>query len=181
MRTSPLQFLWRSFTQSIARVGRAGLIGLTLGAGLVESLALALNHHPGARMDIAWAWPPVTGWGSLTPFVHVTAVGAGLLLAALLALVVTVKLAVQGVVYAAEHAGEMAGAVVDQGLDVVDAFVDVVDGPNRHGFRGKRGPQAVTPKTGTMPIVVPPDAAQHAPVLTQPQVSATNDVHTYFG
>ncbi|HKD75321.1 MAG TPA: hypothetical protein VKB76_07485, partial [Ktedonobacterales bacterium] len=61
----------------------------------------------------------------------------------LAAFTVAVVQTVRGVIFAAEHVDDVAGAVVDRGLDVLDATVDALDGPNRHGFRGTRDPSVI--------------------------------------
>jgi hypothetical protein len=63
----------------------------------------------------------------------------GLLLACLVALTVAVTQTLRGVVFAAEHVDDVAGAILEKGLETVDATVDALDGPNRHGIRGKHG------------------------------------------
>ncbi len=129
--------LWQSFRLALGRIARAGLLGLALGLALVEGAAAFWNHT--AEPVVTLAWPHINVFAPTT-FVHVTAIAFGLLLGWLLAFTVAVMQTLRGVFFAAEHADDVAGAVLDKGLDVVDAAVDAVDGPDRHGFRGKRGP-----------------------------------------
>jgi hypothetical protein len=140
MQQSIIGKLWQAFRQGLGRIARAGLLGLALGLALVEGAAAFWNHT--AEAAVTLAWPHINVFAP-TVFVHVTAIAFGLLLGWLLAFTVAVMQTLRGVFYAAEHVDDVAGAALDKGLDVVDVAVDALDGPDRHGFRGKRGPATV--------------------------------------
>lgn len=135
--------VWAAFRAALGRVMRAGLGGLVAGFMLVEGLAAVLNKTVGDASGITLTWPPTVNISAPTFFVHLMAVITGLLLAYLLAFTVAVVQTLRGIFFAAEHADDVVATVVDKGLDVADAAVDAVDGPERHGFRGKR--DAVSP------------------------------------
>jgi hypothetical protein len=136
-----------AFRQALGRVIRAGVVGLLLGTALVEGLAIFFNKTAGDVSGITWAWPPEFNLSAPTAFVHTIAIIFGLLMGYLLAFTVAVMQTLRGVFFAAEHVDDVAGAALNKGLDLADAAVDAVDGPDRHGFRGKRGPVVMPPLT----------------------------------
>jgi hypothetical protein len=96
-------------------------------------------------------WPP----DAPHLIVHVAAGAFALLLA--YAAVTTVMLieGVRGLAGGVSRLDDMARAGAEVGLNVLDAMVDSVDGPNRYGFRGLRDPASV-------PV---PSIAQVAPIV----------------
>lgn len=124
---------------AFGKIVRAGLVALLIGALAIEVAALLWNAPAGAPSGIELnAWPPALHPTYPTLFTHALAVAFGLLLAYLVTLTVAVTQTLRGVVFAAEHVDDVAGALLEKGLETVDATVDVLDGPNRHGIRGKR-------------------------------------------
>jgi hypothetical protein len=125
---------------AVGKIVRAGLAALLIGVAAIEVAALLWNAPTGAPSGIELnTWPPALHPIYPTVFTHVLAAAFGLLLACLVALTVAVTQTLRGVVFAAEHVDDVAGAIVEKGLETVDATVDALDGPNRHGIRGKHG------------------------------------------
>jgi hypothetical protein len=112
---------FRAVRQAIGRVLRAGLVGVALGGVAGEV----------AGYFIDGGWPD-------RRFIHVAAGAVALLLGYALAVTAALVEGVRGMVAAASHVDDVAQAAADTGLNVVDAVVDAVDGPERHGFRGTR-------------------------------------------
>ena len=140
MTESVVGKLWQAFRQAFGKITRAGLSALIIGIVLVEGLALLWNAPHGAASGVDMTrWPPVFHATPPNLFVHLLAMAFGLLMAYLVAFTVAVVQTLRGVIFAAEHVDDVAGAIVDKSLDTLDAAVDTLDGPNRHGFRGKRG------------------------------------------
>lgn len=139
MKSPVLARVWEAFRQAIGHVVRAALLGLVLGLILVEALATILNRTGGSPAGLTLTWPPVVSFAPTTAFVHIMAVVFALALAYIFGFTVAVTETVRGIVYAADHVDEAVAAVAGEGLNVADAVVDAVDGPNRHGFLGKRG------------------------------------------
>ncbi|MFI5271710.1 MAG: hypothetical protein ACHQ4H_01585 [Ktedonobacterales bacterium] len=108
--------------RALGRVLRASAVGLVIGALVAELAGFALNG----------GWPPQM-------FTHLVAGGLALTLGYSLAVTVAAVEGVRGMVLAAARLDDVAKATADRGLDVVDAVVDALDGPDRHGFRGVRG------------------------------------------
>ena len=140
MSASLLPRLWEAFTRALGRVLRAALLGLILGFALVEILAIIFNRAAGDSAGIVLAWPPSISFASITLFVHVMAVLFALALAYLFGFTVAVTETFHGLVYTAEHVDDAVAAAATGGVNFADAVVDAVDGPNRHGFLGTRGP-----------------------------------------
>jgi ABC-type sugar transport system permease subunit len=149
MSRSLLVKVWEAFRQAIGRVLRATVIGLVVGFVLVEGLATALNATAGSPAGLVLGWPPAVSFAPNTAFVHITAVAFALLLGYVSGFSVAVTQTIHGLVYAAEHVDDAIGAVANEGLNMADAVVDAVDGPDRHGFLGRRGPAASSQKVGT--------------------------------
>jgi hypothetical protein len=140
MKSTLVTRLWEAFRVALGRIVRATLIGLVVGFVFVEALAALLNRTAGDPAGITLTWPPVISFAPITTFVHITAILFALMLAYLFGFSVAVKETFQGVIYAAEHVDDAIATVANDGLNLADAVVDAVDGPNRHGFLGRRGP-----------------------------------------
>ena len=134
--------LWEALRQAIGRTVRATLIGPVVGFLLIEGLAILLNSIGESRFAIHLVWPPSVSLAPTSAFVHVVAILFALLLAYVLGFTVAVKETFHGLVYAAEHVDDAIAGVANEGLNLADAVVDAVDGPNRHGFTGRREPTA---------------------------------------
>lgn len=132
--------LWEALRRAVGRTVRAALIGLVVGFLLIEGLAILLNSIGESRFAIHLGWPPTVSLAPTSVFVHVVAVLFALLLAYVLGFTVAVKETFQGVIYAVDHVDEAIAVVANEGLNLADAVVDAVDGPNRHGFTGRRTP-----------------------------------------
>lgn len=143
MKTTFLVRLWEAFRDAIGRVVRATLIGLVIGFVAVEALASILRLTAGSPAGVVLDWPPSISFAPETAFVHIMAVVFALTVAYLAGFSVAVSRTVHGLVYAAEHVDDAIGAVANEGLNAADAVVDAIDGPDRHGFLGRRGPAAV--------------------------------------
>ncbi len=146
MKASLTVRLWEAFKRALWRIVRAAVIGLVLGFALVEILALPLNHIAGGPVALTITWPVTIHVAPATPFVHVMAALFALTLAYLCGFTVGVKETFHGLIYAAEHVDDAVATVANEGLNMADAVVDAVDGPNRHGFLGRRGPTGSTPR-----------------------------------
>lgn len=133
LRATFVTRLWEAFKQALWRAVRAALLGLIVGFALVEGLAALLNVTGSGQVGATFAWPP-------SVFVNVIAALFALMMAYLLGFTVAVKETFHGLVYAAEHVDDAVAAVANEGLNIADAVVDAVDGPNRHGFTGRRDP-----------------------------------------
>ncbi len=140
MKTPLLAKIWEAFRRALGYVLRAALIGLVVGFVLVEGLASILHVTTGSPAGLVWGWPPVISFAPNTEFVHIMAIVFALTVGYLSGFTVAVTQTIQGLVYAAEHVDDAIGAVANEGLNMADAVVDAVDGPDRHGFLGKRGP-----------------------------------------
>jgi hypothetical protein len=138
LRTTFVIRLWEAFKQALGRTVRAALLGLIVGFVGIELLAILLNSIGESRFAIHLGWPPSVSLAPTSAFVHVVAILFALMLAYLLGFTVAVKETFHGLVYAAEHVDDAIGAVANEGLNLADAVVDAVDGPNRHGFTGRR-------------------------------------------
>lgn len=142
MKTPLLARIWSAFRQALGKVARAAVIGLIAGFALVELLATAMYHIAGSPAGLTLGWPPAVSVAPETAFVHIMAIVFALTIAYMAAFTVAVSQTFRGLVYAAEHVDDAIGAVANEGLNMADAVVDAVDGPNRHGFLGRRGPAA---------------------------------------
>lgn len=131
---------FRAVRQSIGKVLRAGAVGLASGAAAVEALAAVFNTTSSNAVNVAGDFKVAAP----TAFVHIVAIGGGLIIGYLSAFTVAISRVFGGIIFAAEHVDDAIGAIANQGLDVLDAAVDAVDGPNRHGFRGKRGSETAS-------------------------------------
>jgi hypothetical protein len=118
-----LRAVWRA----IGHVLRAALAGVVLG-GLAGEIA-------GYFIDGGWP-------GRV--FIHVAAGTLAVVLGYALAITVALVEGVRGLVATVEQVDDVARAAADAGLNVLDAAVDAVDGPDRHGFRGIRDQAAAT-------------------------------------
>ena len=149
LKTTFMARLWEAFKLTLGRVVRAALIGLVAGFVVIELLALLLNFTGDGRFGVTFAWPPSVSLAPTSAFVHVAAVLFALTLAYVAGFTVAVKETFQGVIYAAEHVDDAVAAVANEGLNIADAVVDAVDGPNRHGFTGRRAPVEAQRQTTT--------------------------------
>lgn len=129
MAATMFKQLWQDFLrgmrEAVWRVARAGFVGLVVGALSVEITAFALDGR----------WPPHL-------IAHVAAVAFALLLGYATATTAMLVEGVRGLGAAVSQLDDVARASAETGLNVLDAMVDAVDGPNRHGFRGPRSPTA---------------------------------------
>lgn len=148
MKTPILVRIWEAFRQAIGRVARAALIGLLAGFAAVEALAGVLHLTAGSPAGLLLHWPPAISFAPETTFVHVIAVVFAVTVAYLSGFTVAVTQTIRGLVYVADHVDDAIGAVANEGLNMADAVVDAVDGPDRHGFLGRRGPAAVNQEAG---------------------------------
>ncbi|HET9109831.1 MAG TPA: hypothetical protein VFN78_03290 [Ktedonobacterales bacterium] len=146
MKASLTIRLWEAFKVALWRIVRAALLGLVIGFALVELLALPFNHIAGEPAAVALTWPFTLNVAAPTAFVHVMAALFALTLAYLCGFTVGVKETFHGLIYAAEHVDDAVATVANEGLNMADAVVDAVDGPNRHGFLGRRGPVGSNPR-----------------------------------
>lgn len=119
--------LWNDFVQAmreaIWRVVRAGLLGAALGVLVAGGGAYLIER----------AWPP-------SMLAYAATVAITLLLGYSVAATVALIEGARGLASAVSQLDDVARATADAGLNVLDAMVDAVDGPNRHGFRGTRAP-----------------------------------------
>ncbi len=140
MKASLTMRVWRAFREAFGHILRAAALGLVIGFVLGEVLAAILNKTAGDPTGLTLTWPPVISFAPVTAFVHVMAILFALALAYAVGLTVAVNETIRGAVYAAEHVDDAIGAVAHEGVNVADAVVDALDGPNRHGFTGQRDP-----------------------------------------
>ena len=116
------EHLWQQFftaaRHALGRIVRVWLLGVLIGALAMEGAALALGG----------GWPPRT-------FAHVAAVVLALVLGYAFAATTALIEGVRGLAAAAGQIDDVARAGADAGINVLDAVVDAVDGPNRHGIR----------------------------------------------
>ena len=145
MKTTLVARLFTAFRHAAGHILRAALLGLVIGFVLVEALAAFLNKTAGDPAGVTLTWPPVISFAPTTAFTHIMAVLFALALAYMVGLTVAVIETIRGAVFAAEHVDDAVEAVANEGLNLADAVVDAVDGPNRHGFTGRRDP-VQTPK-----------------------------------
>lgn len=106
--------------KALGRVLCASMVGLVLGALAAELAGLFLNG----------GWPPRV-------FTHLVAGALALVLGYALAVTVAAVEGVRGMVAAVTQLDDVVKVTADRGLNAVDAVVDALDGPNRHGFRHK--------------------------------------------
>lgn len=109
---------FRAIRQAIWRISRGFLIGLVLGALAAEV----------AGYFIVGGWPPHT-------FVNIAAIAFAVVMGYGVAVTTALVEGVRGLIRAASQIDDVAKAAANTGLNVVDAMVDAVDGPNRHGIR----------------------------------------------
>lgn len=108
----------RAIRHAIGRVLRGWLIGLLVGALLAEI----------AGFFVEGDWPS-------RPFVHAAAIALALTLGYAVAVTVAMVEGVRGMMAAATQLDDVAKVAATAGLGVIDAAVDAVDGPDRHGIR----------------------------------------------
>lgn len=141
--------LWQdvlgAMREAVWRVVRAGLVGVVVGALCVEIAAFALDGR----------WPPHL-------IAHVAAIAFALLLGYATATTALLVEGVRGLGAAVTQLDDVARASAETGLNVLDAMVDAVDGPNRYGFRGTRNPTAPHSRpiaaVPVEPMVYPPSS-----------------------
>jgi hypothetical protein len=149
LKTTFIARLWEALRQALGRTVRATLIGLVAGFLFIEGLAVLLNSIGESRFAIHLGWPPSVSLAPTSAFVHVVAILFALTLAYLFGFTVAVKETFHGLVYAAEHVDDAIASVANEGLNIADAVVDAVDGPNRHGFTGRRESVAQSQRQAT--------------------------------
>jgi hypothetical protein len=108
----------RAVRRAFGRVLLGGFIGLLVGGLAAEAAGFALDG----------GWPP-------RQFVNIAAIAFAVVLGYAVAVTRALIEGVRGLVAAASQVDDVAKAAVDTGLNVVDAAVDAVDGPTRHGIR----------------------------------------------
>lgn len=117
-----MDHLWSTFFEAIKhaawRVVRAALMGFVVGGIAVEVAGYFLNG----------GWPPQV-------FTHAASIAVALVLGYAAFVTVTLIEGVRGLAAAAGQIDDVARASVEGGINVLDAVVDAVDGPNRHGIR----------------------------------------------
>ena len=113
---------FKAVRQALGRILRAGVLGLALGVIIAELTGYFLNG----------GWPPQL-------FTHLAAGALALTLGYALAVTVAASEGVRGMIAAVSQLDDVVRVAADRGLDMADAVVDALDGPDRHGFRGKRG------------------------------------------
>lgn len=141
--------LWQDFLRAmraaIWRITRAGLLGVVIGALAVEIAAYMVDGR----------WPPHLA-------AHVAAGAFALLLGYAAAITVVVIEGARGLAAAVSQLDDVARATAETGLNVLDAMVDAVDGPDRHGFLGRRNP--------AIPPIPASTSVASAPVVAYPRV-----------
>ncbi len=110
--------LFKTLRSMIWHVLRAALIGALVG-GLAAEVA-------GYFLD--GGWPPRL-------FVNVVAIAFAVIFGYAVAATIAIVEGIQGMVAAATQLDDVAKAAANKGLDALDAVVDAVDGPERHGIR----------------------------------------------
>jgi hypothetical protein len=108
----------RAIRHALGRVLQGWLIGLLAGALFAEA----------AGFFVEGDWPR-------RPFVHVAAIALAVTLSYAIAVTVAMVEGVRGMMAAATQLDDVAKVAANAGLGVIDAAVDAVDGPNRHGIR----------------------------------------------
>ena len=108
----------RAIRHALGRVLRGWLIGLLAGVLLAEV----------AGFFVEGDWPS-------RPFVHVSAIALAVTLSYAVAVTVAMFEGVRGMMAAATQLDDVAKVAANAGLGVIDAAVDAVDGPDRHGIR----------------------------------------------
>jgi hypothetical protein len=103
---------------SLEHIARAAIIGILVGIIIGEVLGFSLD----------------TGWPE-HPFVHIAAVLFGFLFAYAAAVTTALAAVIRGIVEVTMSLDDVAKAAMSDGVGVVDAVVDALDGPNRHGIR----------------------------------------------
>lgn len=126
MSNAVFKQLWNDFVRAmrdaIWRVVRAGVLGAALGALLAGGGAYLIER----------SWPP-------SVLAYAATVAITLLLGYSVAATVALIEGARGLASAVSQLDDVARASADAGLNVLDAMVDAVDGPHRHGFLGRRG------------------------------------------
>lgn len=112
---------WKHVRASIWSIARALLLGLIVGALAAEAAGFFLLPN----------WPNER-------FVHIVAAAVALLVGYAFAATAAIIEGVQGLTMAVRGVDDVVKATVGGGINVLDAAVDAVDGPDRHGFTGRR-------------------------------------------
>jgi hypothetical protein len=109
---------FQSVRRAIGRILRAGLLATLVGLIVLEVAGFALEG----------SWPHRT-------FVHIAAVAFALAFGYAAAITTVLVEGARGMMAAAEFVEEEAKVAANAGINIFDAAVDAVDGPQRHGIR----------------------------------------------
>ena len=110
--------LMQYVSSSLEHIARAAIIGVLVGIIIGEVLGFLLDS----------GWPQ-------HPYVHIAAVLFGFLFAYAAAVTTALAAVIRGVVEVTTSLEGVAKAAAGDGVGIVDAVVDALDGPNRHGIR----------------------------------------------
>jgi NhaP-type Na+/H+ or K+/H+ antiporter len=110
--------LTRYVSTSLEHILRAAIIGILVGIIIGEALGFLLDS----------GWPE-------HPYVHIAAVLFGFLFAYAAAVTTALAAVIRGVIEVTASLENVAKLAANDGIGVVDAVVDALDGPNRHGIR----------------------------------------------
>jgi len=110
--------LMQYVSSSLEHIARAAIIGILVGIIIGEVLGFLLDS----------GWPQ-------HPYVHIAAVLFGFLFAYAAAVTTALAAVIRGVVEVTTSLEGVAKAAAGDGVGIVDAVVDALDGPNRHGIR----------------------------------------------
>lgn len=109
---------FQAVRHAIGRILRAGLLATLVGFIALEVAGFALEGN----------WPHRT-------FVHIAAVAFALAFGYAAAITTALVEGARGMMAAAEFVEEEAKVAANAGINILDAAVDAVDGPQRHGIR----------------------------------------------
>jgi hypothetical protein len=110
--------LIRFVRHAIWEMVRAGLIAMILGIIIAEAAGFFL----------------VSGWPT-DLFVHVAAAAFAITLGYAASMTAALVELIRGLAAASTHIDDVVKDVLTGGVNVIDAVVDAVDGPNRHGIK----------------------------------------------
>ena len=105
-------------SSSLEHILRAAIIGILAGIIIGEALGFLLDA----------GWPE-------HPFVHIAAVLFGFLFAYAAAVTTALAAVIRGIIEVTASLENVAKLAANDGVGVVDAVVDALDGPSRHGIR----------------------------------------------
>jgi len=110
--------LTRYVSSSLEHILRAAIIGILVGIIIGEVLGYLLDA----------GWPE-------HPYVHIASVLFGFLFAYAAAVTTALAAVIRGIVEVTAGLEGVGKLVANDGIGAVDAIVDALDGPNRHGIR----------------------------------------------